>query len=384
MALTSHFKCPLWTSKVRKHKDLSSPAGKLIFAENLFMRDFIIIGAAQAGLSIAYFLKKNQRDFLILDKENEIGASWLNRWDSLSLFTPSEFNNLPGMEFPSPKGYYPSKEDVADYFKKYAREFDFPIKLEILVEGLEKKDDYFEIKTNKGNLQAKNVIVGTGPFHIPYTPGFARNISPEIFQVHSNYYKNPSQLHPGKAMVVGAGDSGFQILDEISQTNRTVYFSGETNVKVLPQELLGKTLFWWLKKTGILGFNKDHWIGKKLSRNRQPIIGTDVKAILKRENVVSVGKTIYAKNQIIQTEKAELTNLKNIIWATGYRPNFNWIEGLELSKDGYPKHYRGVSNIKGLYFIGLPWLYTRGSATLGGIKKDAAYLAEYIEGNSNS
>ncbi len=343
------------------------------------MRDFIIIGAAQAGLSIAYYLKQNQRDFLILDKEKQIGASWLNRWDSLTLFTPSEFNNLPGMECPTPTGYYPSKEDVANYFKEYARKFDFPIQLETLVEGLEKKTGYFEVKTSGETFKAKNVIVGTGPFHIPYTPGFAKNINSEIFQVHSNYYKNPSQLKPGKAMVVGAGDSGFQILDEISQTKRKVYFSGETNVKVLPQEILGKTLFWWLEKTGILGFNKDHWIGKKLSRSRQPIIGTDVKGILSRKNVKPVGKTTYAEDQVIQTEKAELTDLKNIIWATGYRPNFNWIKGLELSKNGYPKHYRGISNIKGLYFIGLPWLYTRGSATLGGIKKDAAYLADYIE-----
>lgn len=180
-------------------------------------------------------------------------------------------------------------------------------------------------------------------------------------------------------MVVGAGDSGFQILDEVSQDkDRKVYFSGTTDVRVLPQEILGKTLWWWFTKTGFLSFSRNSWIGRKISKTRQPVIGTDVKEILSRENVETVGKTKNAEARVVYTEKKKLEDLQNIIWATGYRPNFNWIEGLELSKDGYPKHHRGVSNIEGLYFIGLPWLHTRGSATLGGIKKDAAYLASKI------
>ena len=150
-------------------------------------------------------------------------------------------------------------------------------------------------------------------------------------------------------------------------------------MRVLPQEILGKTLWWWFTKIGFLNFSRKTWLGKKLSQSKQPIIGTDVKGILKRDNVIPVGKTKNAKGEIIITENRKIEELKNIVWATGYRPNFSWIEGLELTKDGYPKHNRGISNIEGLYFIGLPWLHTRGSATLGGIKKDAQYLANYIE-----
>ncbi|MFD2698800.1 flavin-containing monooxygenase [Mesonia sediminis] len=344
------------------------------------MKDFIIVGAAQAGLAMAYYLQQNNQSFLMVDKESEIGASWLNRWDSLKLFTPTEFNHLPGLDFPAPKGHYPNKYEVAEYFKTYANHFNFPIELNTLIQKIYKKDEIFHLKHNNGIYQAKNVIIATGPFHIPYTPPCAKKISNEICQMHSNYYQNPKQLKAGNALVVGDGDSGFQILDEISkQSQHTVYFSGETNIKSLPQEILGKTLWWWFTKTGFLSFSKNSFIGKRISSNRQPVIGTNVKEILNRENVIPVGRTTDADGKRIETELKTLEDVKNIVWATGYRPNFEWIEGLELTHEGYPKHHRGVSTMKGLYFIGLPWLHTRGSATLGGIKKDAAYLVKKIQ-----
>ncbi len=347
------------------------------------MLEFIIVGAAQAGLAMAYYLKEQGKDFLIVDKESEIGASWLNRWDSLTLFTPSEFNNMPGMKFPAKKGHYPSKTEVAKYFKDYVEEFDFPIQLNTLIENISKESGHFILKSPQGDLEARNVVIATGPFHIPYTPPFSKKIDEDIFQIHSNYYKNPGQLQEGKTMVVGAGDSGFQILDEVSRDDRDVYFSGNTDVKVLPQEILGKTLWWWFTKSGFLSFSRDTWVGRKISNSRQPVIGTPVKEILDRDNVEPVGKTKNAEGELIVTEKKRIKDLKNIIWATGYRPNFSWIEGLELAKNGYPEHYRGVSNIEGLYFIGLPWLHTRGSATLGGIQKDAKFLSDFIMKNED-
>ncbi len=343
------------------------------------MKDFVIIGAAQAGLSMAYHLKKNDKDFLIIDKENEIGASWLNRWNSLKLFTPTEFNHLEGMPFPAPKGHYPDKYEVANYFKAYAAKFDFPVQLNTLAESIEKIDNGFVVKTSKGDVKCKEVIIATGPFHIPYTPKFHNNISEDIFQIHSNYYKNPDQLQDGETLVVGGGDSGFQILDEISKSTKSItYFSGNTDIRTLPQEILGKTLWWWFTLTGFLSFSKNSWIGKRISSSKQPIIGTDVQDILDRNNVKTVGYTIDASQNTVKTTKRTLSNIKNIIWATGYKPNFKWITNIELTKDGYPKHHRGISTTKGLYFIGLPWLHTRGSATLGGIKKDAKYLAQKI------
>lgn len=342
--------------------------------------DCIVIGAAQAGLSMGYELQQLNQHFLILDKEEEIGASWLNRWDSLQLFTPTEFNHLKGLPFPAEKGHYPDKYEVAEYFKLYATTFELPIQLDTFVKHIDKKQGVFRVQSSKGDFYAYQVIVATGPFHIPYTPRFHQKLDEEIFQSHSNYYQNPNQLNDGETLVVGAGDSGFQILDEISSYAKDkVYFAGDTNVSTLPQEILGKTLWWWFTKLGYLSFSKNSWIGKYISQGKQPIIGTDVKGILNKKNVIPVGKCLDAEGETIITEKQELNNVVNVIWATGYRPDFQWIDGLELDKDGYPKHQRGVSNMKGLYFIGLPWLHTRGSATLGGIKNDATFLGEYIK-----
>ncbi|MEH6537594.1 MAG: NAD(P)/FAD-dependent oxidoreductase [Psychroserpens sp.] len=343
------------------------------------MLDYVVIGGAQAGLSMAYHLKIMGKKFIVLDGEKEVGASWLNRWDSLTLFTPTEYNHLPGLKFEALKGHYPTKFEVANYFKLYVKKFEIPVQINTLVTSVRKTEKGFYVTYKDGEIEAKNIIVATGPFHIPYTPPCHTKLSESILQMHSNYYKGVHQLQGGDTLVVGGGDSGYQILDEISKDkSRTVYFSGDTKVRSIPNKILGKTLWWWFTLTGFLSYNKYSWIGKKISSFTQPIIGTDVNEILSRENVISAGRTKDALNDEIIFEKEKISTIKNVIWATGYRPNFKWIEGLELDADSYPNNYRGVCNIEGLYFIGLPWMYTRGSATLGGVSKDASYLANII------
>ncbi len=344
------------------------------------MLDYVIIGGAQAGLSMAYHLKMMGKDFKVIDGGSEIGASWLDRWDSLTLFTPTEYNHLPGLKFEAPKGHYPSKVEVAEYFKKYVEKFEIEVQLNTLVTSVCKKENGFIVSYENGEIEAKNIIVATGPFHIPYTPPCHTKLSESVQQMHSNFYQKVEQLQDGDSLVVGGGDSGYQILDEISKDkSRTVYFSGDTNVKSLPQVFLGKTLWWWLTLIGFLNFTKYSWIGKKIQSITQPVIGTDVKEILSRENVISVGRTKDALNTEFIFEKEKVSTIKNVVWATGYRPNFKWIEGVELDIDGYPKNFRGVSNMENLFFIGLPWMHTRGSATLGGVSKDAEYLANIIK-----
>lgn len=343
------------------------------------MYDFIVIGAAQSGLAISYYLKKLNKKFILVDKGPEVGYSWLRRWDSLRLFTPSEFNNLPGMDFPQPKGYYPNKQEVAQYFKSYADQFDFSIRLNCLITRVTPAEYGYALHWDGGCLKTRGLIVATGPFHIPYIPPFAENLSKAIFQSHSNAYKNAQQLKEGPVLVVGDGDSGYQILDEISKTGRKTYFSGHSDVRNLPQEFAGKTLWWWFSIMGFLKFNRYSRIGKWLKNRKQPIIGTDTKRILNRSNVIVVGRATGAGGKCLVTEKENLTNLKNVIWATGYKPNFKWIEDLAIDKEGYPIQKRGITDLKNLYCIGLPWLYTRGSATLGGVGNDAAYIARHIE-----
>ncbi len=342
------------------------------------MKDFIIIGAGQAGLSMAYHLKQQNRDFLVVDANAEAGAPWLKRWDSLKLFTPSEFNNLPGLAFPHKKGHYASKYEVADYLKQYVNTFNIPIAFNEKITALKKEGNHFTLNSKDNVFKAKNVVVSTGPFHTPFTPPCHLKVADDIVQIHSEHYKNPKQLQEGDTLVVGAGDSGVQILQEVSKTNRKVYFSGTTDIATLPQEILGKTLWWWFKNIGFLTASKHSWVGKKLINGRQPVIGTDVKALFKKQNVHCVGRTLDANKESIVFEKETISSIKNIVWATGFKPNFNWIEGEQLDAKNYPKNYRGVSETKGLYYLGLPWLHTRGSATLGGVKNDAKYLSNYI------
>lgn len=343
------------------------------------MKDYIIIGAGQAGLAMAYYLTKKKANYLIVDANSETGEPWLKRWDSLKLFTPSEFNNLPGMKFPHEKGYYADKYEVANYLKSYVDNFNIPIAFNQKVSSLKKEGDHFIITGETQVYKAKNVVVATGPFHKPFTPPCHTKIANDIMQIHSEHYKNPSQLQEGATLVVGAGDSGVQILNEIANSDREVYFSGDTNITSIPQEILGKTLWWWFSRIGFLTAHKYSWIGKKLSTGGQPVIGTDVKTLFKKQNVTCVGRTLDANEHSITFEKQQANNIKNIVWATGFKPNFDWIENIELDDSQYPKNFRGVSEIEGLYYLGLPWLYTRGSATLGGVKKDAKYLSKYFK-----
>lgn len=336
--------------------------------------DFIVVGAGQAGLAIAYYLKREGFNFLVIDGDDSIGGSWLRRWDSLKLFTPSEFNHLPGLAFPQAKGLYPDKHGVAKYLIDYVEKFDLPVRLKSMARNVRKVDGVFEILTNEDTLQAQYVIVATGPFHTPAVPEFAKHLNDDIVQLHSSDYKNPKQLKPGKTLVVGGGDSGVQILEELAQSLPHVYFSGQVSSWVLPQELLGKTLWWWLQKLGILGANKYSWLGKMLSNRPQPIIGTDVKKLLARDNVHVVGRAISAQENMVRCEKDLVAGIRNVIWATGFRPDFSWIENIPLDESGYPDNYRGISKLQGMYFIGLPWMFTRGSATLGGVKEDAEFL----------
>jgi putative flavoprotein involved in K+ transport len=342
------------------------------------MLDFVVIGAGQAGLAIGKKLKDKGYNFLILDSSKEIGASWLKRWDSLKLFTPTEFNHLDGLPFPMKDGEYPDKYEVANYFKSYVSHFNLPLQLNTLVKSLEKKVETFFLETSQGELQAKAVVVATGPFHTPFTPKCSTKVNDNVLQLHSKQYLSTDQLQEGDALVVGGGDSGFQILEEVANTGRKVYFSGPATAQTIPQQFLGKTLWWWFDKLGFLKVNKYSYLGKKLSKTMQPIIGTDVKGILAKSNVTRVERTSDANEEEIIFGDRAIKGIKNIIWSTGFRPNFSWIKNIQLDEEGYPKNFRGITETNGLFFLGLPWMYTRGSATLGGVCKDADYLMDKI------
>lgn len=302
--------------------------------------------------------------------------------DSLTLFTPKKYNALPGLEF-SGEREYPNKHDVVAYLKAYVKAFELPLKLKSNVTSVEKIANIYQLHTNSGLLRCRNIVIATGPFHTPFIPALANDICVEIKQIHSRDYKRPSQLNDGDTLVVGGGDSGVQILSEIAETGRTTFSSGVTNTASLPQVFCGKTLWWWLKSLGILSLSRHSFLGKQIKKRMQPVIGTNVKDLLARPNVKTLGRTTNAEGKNIYFNNVTISSIKNIVWATGYKPNFSWLTGkglenIKFEGDGYPTNHRGVGATQGMYFIGLPWMHTRGSATLGGVAADAQYLADHI------
>jgi putative flavoprotein involved in K+ transport len=172
--------------------------------------DVVVVGGSQAGLAMAWHLQRQGLDFVVLEAGPELGHVWRSRWDSLKLFTPAQYDALPGMAFPAPADTYPTKDPVADYLQAYAAAFDLPIRLNARVTRLSKTDDEFEVRTADATFQARQVVVATGPFQVPLIPPPAAKLDASVTQVHSAAYRNPQGLAEGSVLVVGGGTRAFR------------------------------------------------------------------------------------------------------------------------------------------------------------------------------
>lgn len=340
--------------------------------------DVIIVGSGQAGLSMGYYLKQTKLTFLILDKGLTIGEAWRNRYDSLTLFTPVSYSSLPGLELDCMPNHYPTKDEIADYLTKYAETFSLPILLNTYISKLEKTTTNFLLTTNRGDYTAKQVVIATGPFQHPYIPEFSRLLSDQVLQLHSSNYKNPKQLKQGPALVVGGGNSGSQIAVELSN-ERNVYLSVGHKLKFLPQDLGNKSIFWWFDKLGILKIHTNSKFGEFLKEMPDPIFGYELKSLLKNGKITLKPRAKSVVNDHIVFEDNSKIEAANIIWSTGFKGNYGWIHTPSVfDKKGVPIHQRGVTSIRGLFFLGLPWQYRRGSALLQGVGRDAEYLMQQV------
>ena len=229
------------------------------------MYDVIIIGAGQAGLSMGYYLKQTNLSFLILDKGARIGEVWKNRYDSLKLFTPRAYSSLPGLALDGIQNDYPIKDDIANYLSTYANTFKLPVKLKVVVQGIHKTESGFRITTDQEDFTAKNVVIATGAFQKPHFPKFSIRLSDDILQLHSSEYKNSKQLRDGPVLVVGGGNSGSQIAVELSKERKT-YLSVSHKIKFVPQDIMNKSIFWWLDKLGVYRANVNSKMGQFLKK----------------------------------------------------------------------------------------------------------------------
>lgn len=335
--------------------------------------DILVIGGGQAGLALGRALAVAGRDFAVLDAAAEVGASWRRRWDSLRLFTPARHSGLPGLPFPGPADHLPGKDEVADYLADYARRFDLPVRLGQAVRRLSRSDDgRFRAVTDRGTHTARAVVVATGPFQRPAVPAFARDLAPGIARLHTADYRAPVHLADGPVLVVGAGNSGVQIAGELARTHRVALAVGSRQPTV-PQRLLGRDLFTWLDALGVVDAPADSRLGRRL-RDRDPLIGTGLRG-LRRRGVLVRDRVVAVHGDRVRTADGHDTAPATVVWATGYRPDYGWLDlPGAVGADGRPHHTAGVSPIPGLHFLGLPFQRDRGSALLGWVGRDAAHL----------
>jgi putative flavoprotein involved in K+ transport len=341
--------------------------------------EVVVVGGSQAGLAMAWHLAQQGRRFVVLEAAPELGHTWRSRWDSLKLFTPAQYDALPGMAFPAPADTYPTKDPVADYLQAYAATFDLPVRLNARVTELRRLDDAsFEVRTADAIYQARQVVVATGPFQVPFVPPPAAKLDASVTQVHSADYRNPQALPEGPVLVVGGGNSGFQIAEELAAT-RTVDLSIATRYPMLPQRRGGRDLFWWLTRLRLMRVTVNSRLGQRMSR-RDFVIGTNRRR-LERKGVRFRPRLVDAEGRTARfADHSLLEDVGVVVWATGYRSDYAWIDIPGVVREGHVVHRRGVTEVPGLYFLGLSWQHTRGSALLGFVNDDAAYLANQIAG----
>jgi putative flavoprotein involved in K+ transport len=357
---------------MREQHEMTSTLG----SNPRFDHEVVVVGGGQAGLAIGYHLAREGSDFVILEAANEPAAAWKTRWDSLKLFTPARYSSLPGLRFPGDPDRYPGRDEVASYLTEYARHFALPVELGSRVCSIRRSDGCYLVELEDRGYNAAQVVVANGPFQVPFVPTVADGLAHEVVQFHSTAYRTPHDVPAGPVLVVGGGNTGFQIAEELSATHE-VHLSIGSRQTPLPQRILGRDLFWYLEKTAAMRKSTDTRIGRRLA-GRDTLIGSNPRTLRKRYGVRLHPRAVGASGRTIRFSDDSALDVAGVIWATGFRNDHSWIEAPIFDDRHRVVHRRGVTGSPGLYFLGLTWLYTRGSALLGWVGDDAAYIANQI------
>jgi len=343
----------------------------------------VIVGGGQAGLTAGYYLAKRALPFVILDANERVGDAWRNRWDSLRLFTPAHFSRLPGKRLDLPNWSFATKDEMADYLEAYAREFDLGVRSGVRVDRLEKADGRFVLSAGEERYEAENVVVATGAHELPKTPAFAGELDARIVQFHSSAYRNPGQLQEGDVLLVGAGNSGAELAVELQRSHRVLLAGPKISEIPVPHGSLrfrpGFRVFRFIghrvvKRSTRLGRR----LGAKLLSEPDPLIRTRSKD-LAAAGIERVPRVTGIADGRPALEDGRVLDVANVIWCTGYRTNFDWIDLPVFDETGAPRQDRGVVlSEPGLYFLGLVFLHSFSSDALPGRGRDAAYVAKHI------
>jgi putative flavoprotein involved in K+ transport len=346
----------------------------------------IIVGGGQAGLAVGYQLTRLERQFVILDAHQRTGDSWRTRWDSLQLFTPAHLNALPGLAFPGPQDRCSTKDEMADYLEAYAARFDLPVRRGIRVEAITRNADRLVIIADDQRFEADNVVLATGGYQLPYRPGFADELDAGILQLHSSEYRTPSQLQDGDVLVVGAANSGADIALEASATHRT-WLSGRHpgSEPTRPGSRVDRifTPPFWFYISRVASVTNP--IGRRLRPRMLTMtlpLGRVKPKDLEAAGVVRLPRAAGVRDGRPVMDNGQVVDVANLVWATGYRPGFDWVHLDVFDPAGQPVHDRGITAEHGFYFIGLFFLSSLASSLAGGVGRDAEYIARHIAGRT--
>jgi len=345
----------------------------------------IVIGGGQAGLSVGYYLKKYGVPFRIVDANPRVGDAWRNRWDSLRLFTTARYTGLPGFSFPAKKTAFPTKDQMADYLESYAKRFGLPVENGVKVDSVSKVGDHFVVTAGNRAYEAEQVVIAMSNYQQPRTPEFAQELNKDINQLHSYEYRNPSQLKAGGVLIVGAGNSGADIAMELAPRHNT-WMSGKESGHVpfqiesfFGRHVLGRIVRFVFHNILSLGTPIGRRRQDALRHGKAPLVRVKPKDLL-RAGVERVARVVGVLDGRPLLEDGRTLDVKNVIWCTGFAPNFSWVDLPAFDPDGLPTHDRGiVKAVPGLYFVGLHFIYSLSSDTLMGIDRDAKYIADAVE-----
>jgi putative flavoprotein involved in K+ transport len=345
----------------------------------------VIIGAGQAGLSTGYHLAKRGRPFVILESSPRVGDIWRNRFDSLRLYSPARYDGLPGMRFPGDPWAYPTKDEMGDYLEAYAQRFDLPVRTGVAVDELARNGDGYVVRAGERRLEADHVVVASGTWQSPVTPAFAGELDPSIRQLHSNDYRNPSQLKPGPVLVVGASHSGSDIAYDVARVAHPTILSGRIH-----GEFPGRIDSYAARAVvPVLFFLASHVLTRRtpIGRKLAPEVrgGGGPLLRVKRADLAQVGvehtpeRVAGAAGGKPVLEDGRVLDVANVVWCTGFHKDMSWIRIPVAGEDGWPEQKLGVvESSPGLYFVGLPFLQAFASMLVGGVGRDAKRVAKHI------
>lgn len=368
---------PFRSTQIRKNHDLAP-------VDNV---ETVVIGAGQAGLATAYHLTRRGHSTLVLEALPRVGDVWRRRFDSLRLFSPSQYDGLPGWDMPLPKWTFPTKDQLADYLEEYSEKFELPVRTGVSVERVERHEGVYVVFTPDGPIACDNIVVATGTWQVPFVPEFAGELDPSIVQLHSAQYRNLGQLQPGPTLVVGAAHSGGDLALEISDAHQTTLagpirgeipfdFAGARAKLALP--------VLWAAANHILTVGtpmgrkaREHVLtqgGPLLRVKKDDLLAADVEVVEHKVTGVQDGRPVLADGRVL--------DVRNVVWCTGFRHDMSWIDvPLEVDPEsGLPVHDRGVTNQPGLYFVGLPFLSRFASTLVGGAGRDADHIVKHLVG----